>query len=85
VLYYWLILGFLAGSLAKYLLPGRDPAGCIFTIFLGIIGALLGGYVGTYLGWGEVTHGTLSVRSILIATAGAMVLLLIGRVARRRG
>jgi uncharacterized membrane protein YeaQ/YmgE (transglycosylase-associated protein family) len=81
---YWLLLGLIAGSLAKFLMPGRDPAGCIFTIFLGIVGALLGGLVGTWLGWGAVTRGQLDLRSIGIATFGALLLLIVGRVARRR-
>jgi uncharacterized membrane protein YeaQ/YmgE (transglycosylase-associated protein family) len=38
---FWLLLGLIAGSLAKFIMPGRDPAGCIFTIFLGIIGSCL--------------------------------------------
>ncbi len=80
---YWLVLGFLAGALAKFLLPGRDPAGCIFTILLGIIGAVVGGYVGTYFGWGHVTAGSVDLRSILIATVGAMIVLVLGRLARR--
>jgi uncharacterized membrane protein YeaQ/YmgE (transglycosylase-associated protein family) len=80
----WLLLGLIAGSLAKYIMPGRDPTGCIFTIFLGIVGAMVGGLVGTWLGWGAVTQGTLDFRSIAIATGGAMLLLLIGRIARRR-
>lgn len=80
---YWLLLGLIAGSLAKWILPGRDPTGCIFTIFLGITGSLLGGLIGSYLGWGEVTQGELDLRSIGIATLGAIVLLLIGRLARR--
>jgi uncharacterized membrane protein YeaQ/YmgE (transglycosylase-associated protein family) len=79
----WILLGLIAGSLAKFLLPGRDPAGCIFTIFLGIVGALVGGLLGTLLGWGTVTQGSLDLRSIGIATVGAMVLLLMGRIARR--
>jgi uncharacterized membrane protein YeaQ/YmgE (transglycosylase-associated protein family) len=79
----WLLLGLIAGSLAKWILPGRDPAGCLFTIFLGITGSLLGGLVGARLGWGEVNQGELDLRSIGIATLGAVVLLLIGRVARR--
>jgi uncharacterized membrane protein YeaQ/YmgE (transglycosylase-associated protein family) len=79
----WVLLGLIAGSLAKFLLPGRDPAGCIFTIFLGIIGAFVGGLIGTLLGWGTVTQGSLDLRSIGIATLGAMVLLLMGRLARR--
>jgi uncharacterized membrane protein YeaQ/YmgE (transglycosylase-associated protein family) len=80
---YWIALGLVAGSLAKFLLPGRDPTGCIFTILLGILGAFVGGLIGTYFGWGQVTQGTFDVRSVLIATAGAMVVLLAGRLLRR--
>ncbi len=80
----WLLLGLIAGSLAKFIMPGRDPAGCIFTIFLGIIGALVGGLIGTWLGWGAVSQGTLDLRSIGIATFGALILLLVGRLVRRR-
>jgi uncharacterized membrane protein YeaQ/YmgE (transglycosylase-associated protein family) len=80
----WLLLGLIAGSLAKFIVPGRDPTGCIFTVFLGIVGAMLGGLIGAWLGWGAVNQGTLEVRSIAIATGGAIILLVIGRVARRR-
>jgi uncharacterized membrane protein YeaQ/YmgE (transglycosylase-associated protein family) len=80
---YWILLGLIAGTLAKFLVPGRDPTGCIFTIVLGIIGAFLGGLIGTTLGWGTVTQGALDVRSIALATLGAIVLLLIGRLFRR--
>lgn len=82
---YWIILGLLAGALAKFLMPGRDPAGCIFTIVLGVVGAFIGGWVGTRLGWGKVTVGTLDLRSIAIATFGAIILLAIGRLVRRGG
>jgi uncharacterized membrane protein YeaQ/YmgE (transglycosylase-associated protein family) len=80
---FWILLGLIAGSLAKFLMPGRDPAGCIFTIFLGIVGSMLGGIIGTRLGWGRVTAGDLDLRSIGIATFGAFVLLLLGRLIRR--
>ena len=79
---YWIVLGLIAGSLAKWILPGRDPAGCLFTIFLGIGGALLGGLIGSYVGWGEVAQGELDLRSIAIATAGAIVVLVAGRLVR---
>jgi uncharacterized membrane protein YeaQ/YmgE (transglycosylase-associated protein family) len=69
--------------LAKFLLPGRDPTGCIFTILLGIIGAFVGGLIGTFVGWGTVTQGSLDLRSIGIATVGAILLLVIGRLVRR--
>jgi len=81
---YWILLGLVAGALAKYLVPGRDPSGCIVTIVLGIVGAFLGGWLGTrYFGLGEVTAGQFDLRSIGIATLGAIVLLLLGRLVRR--
>ena len=80
---YWILLGLLAGALAKFLVPGRDPSGCIVTIVIGIAGAFLGGVIGTYLGWGRVTQGTIDLRSVGIATAGAVVVLLILRLVRR--
>jgi len=80
---FWLLLGLIAGSLAKFIMPGRDPAGCIFTIFLGIVGSMLGGFIGAQLGWGRVTSGDLDLRAIGIATFGALILLIIGRIARR--
>ena len=81
---YWILLGLIAGSLAKFLVPGRDPTGCIFTIVLGVVGSLLGGVLASYLGWGAATRGSLDVRSIGLATGGAVVLLLFGRLLRRR-
>jgi uncharacterized membrane protein YeaQ/YmgE (transglycosylase-associated protein family) len=75
----WILLGLIAGSLAKFLMPGRDPAGCIFTIVLGVVGAFLGGLIGTEVGWGKVDAGDLDLRSIAIATFGALVVLMIGR------
>lgn len=80
---YWILFGLVAGSLAKFLLPGRDPSGCIFTVLLGIIGAFVGGLIGTYFGWGSVSQPSFDVRSVGTATIGAMLLLLIGRLARR--
>lgn len=81
--FYWIVLGLIAGALAKFLMPGRDPTGCIFTVLLGVLGAFLGGWIGTQLGWGRVTVGTVDLRSIGIATFGAIVLLAIGRLVRR--
>ena len=80
---YWTLMGLLAGALAKFLVPGRDPSGCIVTVALGIIGAWFGGFVGSALGWGSVTSGRFDARSVGLATAGAVVVLLLGRLVRR--
>jgi uncharacterized membrane protein YeaQ/YmgE (transglycosylase-associated protein family) len=81
---YWTLLGLVAGTLAKFLVPGRDPSGCIITVALGIAGALIGGLVSSWLGWGSGVDGRFDVRSIGLATAGAIVVLLLGRLVRRR-
>lgn len=79
----WIVLGLIAGSLAKFIMPGRDPAGCLFTVFLGIVGAFVGGLIGTAVGWGRVAAGNLDIRSIALATLGAIILLAVGRLVRR--
>jgi uncharacterized membrane protein YeaQ/YmgE (transglycosylase-associated protein family) len=78
----WLVIGLLAGGIAKLLMPGRDPGGCIITILLGIAGAMLAGFVGRALGWyGPENQGA----GFLAAIVGAFVLLFIYRlVAGRR-
>lgn len=72
----WIILGLIAGALAKAIRPGRDPQGCIVTMIIGIVGAVIGGWIATMLGWGTVT-GAFNLYSILIATAGAIIALAI--------
>ncbi|ARW81578.1 MULTISPECIES: GlsB/YeaQ/YmgE family stress response membrane protein [Aeromonas] len=71
----WIVLGLLVGILAKWIMPGRDGGGFFMTVLLGIIGAMVGGYVGTLLGLGSVTGFNLS--SIAIATMGALIVLFV--------
>ena len=72
----WIILGLVAGAIAKAIHPGRDPQGCIVTMIIGIIGAILGGFIATrLLGWGTVNG--FNLYSILVATAGAVLALAI--------
>ena len=78
----WIILGLVAGVLAKWIMPGRDPGGFIVTIILGIVGALVGGFISVKLGFGDVTGFNLP--SILIAVLGAMVLLFLYRMVKSR-
>ena len=61
----WIIFGLIAGALAKLLMPGDDPGGLIKTTILGIVGAVAGDFVGTALGFGEVTG--FNVRSFVIS------------------
>jgi len=75
-------MGLIVGFLAKFIMPGKDPGGIIITILLGIGGGLLGGFIGSYLGIGTVTG--FDVRSILIATGGAILILILYRLIRRR-
>lgn len=80
----WVLLGLIAGALAKFLVPGRDPSGCLITIVLGIAGAFVGGLIATALGWGAPVSPTLDFRSLGLATLGAAILLVLGRFVRRR-
>lgn len=73
----WIILGAIAGVIAKLIMPGDDPGGFIITILLGIAGALVGGFIASALGLGAV--GGLSLGSIIIAILGAILLLFIYR------
>ncbi len=77
----WIILGLIAGALAKFIMPGRDPGGIIVTILIGIVGALIGGYISTRMGYGAVDG--IDLRSILIAVGGAIILLFLFRLIRR--
>ena len=70
----WVLLGLIAGALAKALMPGRDPGGIIATILIGIAGALLGGFIWNLLSGAE-GYGNLDVGGVLIAVLGAMLLL----------
>lgn len=74
----WALLGLIAGAVAKALMPGRDPGGCLITIALGVAGAFLGGYIGTQLGWGEVS-GNLDWRNVGLAVGGSIILLVVYR------
>ncbi len=78
----WILLGLIAGVLAKWIMPGEDPGGIIVTILIGIAGAFLGGFAGTQLGIGPVDG--VNLISIGLAMAGALVLLLAYRIFSRK-
>ena len=76
----WIVIGLLAGGIAKLLMPGRDPGGCIITILLGIAGALLAGFLGRAVGWYNEGDGA----GFIAAIVGAFVILLLYRLILRR-
>jgi uncharacterized membrane protein YeaQ/YmgE (transglycosylase-associated protein family) len=75
-----LIIGLVVGAIAKLLMPGRDPGGCIVTILLGIAGALVATYLGQAVGW----YRPGQTAGFIGALVGAMLLLLLYRLIFRR-
>jgi uncharacterized membrane protein YeaQ/YmgE (transglycosylase-associated protein family) len=73
----WILLGLLAGILAKFILPGKDEGGFVVTTLLGIAGAFIGGWIGSIVGFGTV--GEFSLGSLTTAVIGALVLLFVYR------
>ena len=80
----WILLGLVAGALAKFIMPGRQGGGIIVTIVLGVIGAVIGGFLGTHVfGFGDISG--FDLRSTSIAVGGALLaLFMYGLVARSR-
>jgi uncharacterized membrane protein YeaQ/YmgE (transglycosylase-associated protein family) len=77
----WIVVGGIAGAIAKLLMPGRDPGGCIITVLLGIAGALVAGWLGQAVGWYKMGEGA----GFIAAIVGAFLLLGIYRlIAGRR-
>jgi uncharacterized membrane protein YeaQ/YmgE (transglycosylase-associated protein family) len=83
----WIILGLLAGAIAKAILPGDDPGGFIVTTIIGIVGAILGGLVARALFGADAIDEFFDISTWITAIIGAILLLLIYRmvVGRRRG
>lgn len=74
---WWIIFGLIAGALAKLIMPGKDPGGIIVTILIGIVGAVLGGFLATQLGFGSITG--FNLKSLAIAIVGSLILLALYR------
>jgi uncharacterized membrane protein YeaQ/YmgE (transglycosylase-associated protein family) len=78
-IFWWIFVGLIAGALGKFIMPGRDPGGFVVTILIGIAGAVLAGYVSQMLGISE-PGGTSSLwKTIIGATMGSIVLLVLYR------
>ena len=77
----WIILGLLAGVLAKYIMPGKDGGGLVITALLVIAGAFVGGWLGSFVGLGST--GEFSIGSLITAVVGALALLFIYNAVRK--
>ncbi|MCB1237998.1 MAG: GlsB/YeaQ/YmgE family stress response membrane protein [Verrucomicrobiae bacterium] len=78
----WILLGLIAGALAKFIMPGKDPGGVIITILIGIAGGVVGGFLGTQLGYGKVE--SFDLKGILVSTMGSILLLIAYRVIKKK-
>jgi uncharacterized membrane protein YeaQ/YmgE (transglycosylase-associated protein family) len=75
----WIVLGVLAGAIAKAVMPGRDPGGIVVTMLIGIVGAVLGGFLATQLFGVDAIDEFFDISTWLAAIVGALILLLIYR------
>ena len=74
---YWIILGLVAGAIAKAIHPGKDPQGCFVTMIIGIIGSVVGGFIARMLGFEGEPGNNSFIYNLLIATGGAVLALFI--------
>lgn len=74
----WSVLGLVAGVLAKLIMPGKQGINPITTVLLGIIGSVIGGYLGSLLGIGDAS-GSFSLKGIAVAVGGALLLMYMWR------
>ncbi len=80
----WILLGLLAGAIAKLILPGEDPGGFIVTTLIGIAGAIVGGLIASALDIGDIDE-FFDIGTWLIAIGGSLLLLLVYRMLVGRG
>jgi len=78
----WIVLGGIAGAIAKLIMPGKDPGGIFVTILIGIVGALLGGFLAGLVGISSGT-GLFDPMSWVVAVVGAVILLLLYRMIKK--
>ncbi|MFI1168196.1 GlsB/YeaQ/YmgE family stress response membrane protein [Streptomyces sp. NPDC020801] len=76
----WILIGLLAGAIAKLLLPGKDPGGIIITMLIGIAGGLLGGWLGKVIFGVDSIDGFFDLSTWIAAIVGSLILLVLYRV-----
>jgi uncharacterized membrane protein YeaQ/YmgE (transglycosylase-associated protein family) len=81
----WIVLGLLAGAIAKAILPGDDPGGIIVTMIIGVVGALLGGFLAQVIFGNNTVDDFFDISTWLTAIVGSIILLLLYRLVAGRG
>lgn len=82
----WILLGLIAGAIARFVMPGEEGGGCLVTIILGVVGALVGGWIGRHIGFlppSQPGEWLPSLESLLTATVGAMIVLAVWKWLRK--
>ncbi|HEX5699399.1 MAG TPA: GlsB/YeaQ/YmgE family stress response membrane protein [Rubrobacter sp.] len=79
----WIVFGLIAGIIAKFLMPGRDPGGCIITMLLGVAGAFVGGFIYKLVTGTELLYFGFDLRSFAVAVLGAVAVLAVYRLILR--
>lgn len=69
----WIIMGLIAGAIAKWIRPGADPSGCFITMIIGIVGGILGGWIGSLFGIGRINE--FNFVNLLLAIGGSLIVL----------
>ncbi|AYG84763.1 hypothetical protein DWB77_06977 [Streptomyces hundungensis] len=75
----WILIGLLAGAIAKALMPGKDPGGCFITMIIGIVGGLLGGWLGKVIFHVHSINGFFHLSTWIAAIIGSVIVLIIYR------
>ena len=79
----WIVFGLIAGVITKFLMPGRDPGGCIITMLLGVAGAFVGGFIYKLVTGTELLYFGFDLRSFAVAILGAVAVLAVYRLVLR--
>ena len=73
------VIGLVAGAVAKFIMPGKDPGGIVITMLLGIAGSLVAGFLGRALGWYQAGEGA----GLIMSVVGAILLLVVYRILKK--
>jgi len=74
----WIVVGLIVGALARFIVPGKDPMGCVATILLGIAGSFVGGFISSLI-WRPTSGSYFQPAGIVLSLVGAVILVLIWR------